>query len=275
MTPPWRSDMTTGRIQKPGQADSKERIYYTRAYRRLPLPPFWHALLLGLFVFLVCFAIFWFRSELSYWVAWMSWRVAIASGAEAQVAGVDFMWTTIYCVDTLAVYPSRWLSFISFVLSAMALLILPFIKKLPAPANYWLFYVILIQFVSSVFFVFFPSYFPYTIMDYTSLYSKVCLVVWLLIPILCGLAAAAYPTRLAYKSAFILVTVIYSLAFGILRGAVQMLLLEFGTVLMMAFCFFAIGALMDFIYITAFFGYFMSLVAKNIKKGQLVWKWLY
>jgi hypothetical protein len=267
--------MTAGKTQKPKRVDSKEQIYFTRAYRRLPLPPFWHTVLLVLFVLLIWFVLFWFRSELSYWIAWMSWRVAIASGAEAQIAGVDFMWTTIYCVDTLAIYPSRWLSFISFVLCAIALLALPFIKKLPAPANYWFFYIILVQFVSSLFFIFFSAYFPYTIMDYTSLYSKVCLVVWLLIPILCGLAAAAYPTRLIYKGAFILVTIIYSLAFGILRGAVQMLLLEFGTVLMMAFCFFVIGALLDFIYITSFFGYFMSMVAKDIKKGQLVWKWLY
>lgn len=254
---------------------AKDRIYFTRAYRRLPIPGIVSSAFLVVFILALLFLVIWFRSELSYIVAWSAWKTATVMGADARLTSVDFLWAPLYCVDTLAVYPSRLMVLISLIISVAGVVILPFIKKLPAPANYWFFYILFVQLISSLFFVFFAPYLPYTIWDYTSLYAKVLLVMWLVIPVIDGLSVAAYPTPFWHKMLLAIVTLVYSIVFGAIRGALNIVILESGSVMMMAFCFFILGALLDFVYVTGFFGYFMANTAKDLARRKTVWKWLY
>lgn len=253
----------------------KDRIYFTRAYRRLPVPGLVSSVFLVLFILLLLFLVIWFRSELSYIVAWSGWKAATLMGADARLASVDFLWAPLYCVDTLAVYPTRFAVFLSLIISIVVVVVLPFVKKLPAPANYWFFYIFFVQLVSSLFFVFFATYFPYTVMDYTSLYAKVLLIMWIVIPLIDGLSVAAYPTPFWHKMILALITLLYSIVFGAVRGALNIVILESGSVMMMAFCFFILGALLDFIYVTGFFGFFMAKTARDLSDRKAIWKWLY
>ncbi len=267
--------MTELHTERPERRDVKDRIYYTRAYRRLPRPPALNVVAVIVLAVVLIALVFLFRSELSYVVAWFGWKTALLVGADAKLVSTEFMWTSIYCVDSLAVYPTWTYAFISSLVCGVLLIVLPLIKKIPAPASYWFFYLILVQFVSSLFFLFFASYFPYTIFDYTSLYIKVELVMWMVIPVIVPMAVIVYPANFFHKFLLVTGTLLYSIVLGAMRMGILIMILEYGTIMFMAFAFFILGALLDFVYITGFFSLFMSRLAHDISGRKQIWRWLY
>mgnify|MGYP001388240127 FL=1 len=62
--------MTKLHTERPERRDVKDRIYYTRAYRRLPRPPALNVVAVIVLAVILVALVFLFRSELSYAVSW-------------------------------------------------------------------------------------------------------------------------------------------------------------------------------------------------------------
>jgi len=252
----------------------KNRIYYGRAYRKLPEISRIHAFTMLLFVFVVDVLIFVFRRYLTYLAARGAWHVARFIDAGPGLAQVNFMGTRIFAVDNMAVYPSAEFAFINLLISIVVLALLPRVQRVGAPIAYWLFYAFIVHLASSVFFVFVPQYFPYSVLELTALYMEVELVMWLLIPPIVLGSVFLYPLGVLGKITLILATLVYSFIFGVVRLAVFLFILHYGSVMFTAVFFFVLGSLVDFVYIVGFYSFYISRAAHSLSGRRDVWKWL-
>ena len=273
-------DQTTtvpiGISELPTEGRPKDKILYGRAYRKLPSISKTHAFFTLLFIIVVDTAIFIFRRKLTWFMSWFAWKSAHLVDTTANIAQVDFMYTRIFAVDTVAVYPSAAYSFLSMVVSFLALALLTRVQRTGVALAYWLFYMFVVHLSSSVFFLFFPQYFPYSILEITGLYMQVELVTWMLIPPMILGAVFLYPTGMLGKFLLVVSTLGYSMLFGAIRLAVFLFVLYYGSVIFMAILFFVFGSLVDFIYIVGFYSFYISRTAKNLadrQKADKMWKW--
>lgn len=267
-------DASMGSVLNIPAAGQKDKIYYGRAYRKLPRISRLHAFIMLLFVLVIEVLIFVFRRYLTYISAYGAWYVARVIEAGPGLAQVNFMYTRIFAVDNMAVYPTAEFAFINLFISIVVLALLPKVQRIGAPIAYWLFYAFIVHLVSSAFFVFVPQYFPYSILEITALYMEVELVTWMLIPPIVLGSVFLYPVSMLGKAALILATLGYSFVFGTVRLAVFLFVLHYGSVIFMAVLFFVFGSLVDFIYIVGFYSVYITGVAHSLAGRRDVWKWL-
>ncbi|MFN3698695.1 MAG: hypothetical protein ACK4SU_00685, partial [Dictyoglomus sp.] len=70
-------------------------------------------------------------------------------------------------------------------------------------------------------------------------------------------------------------TLIYSFFFGVLRYSIFLYILKNFSFLWMANLFFNFGPLLDMIYITGIYGFYISILSKFTRKNIKVWRWVY
>ena len=132
-----------------------------------------------------------------------------------------------------------------------------------------------INLVSSVFFLLSPQAFPYTSTEFSELYIKAQLSMWLFIPFILSMAFLPLPAPMSHKLLLMIFTIVYSALFGTLRYIIFMYIISRFSVIYMALLFFAFGPLIDFVYIVGIYSFYSSRLAKNLKSSASVWKWSY
>ncbi|MBI5042517.1 MAG: hypothetical protein HZC10_01505 [Nitrospirae bacterium] len=180
---------------------------------------------------------------------------------------------TVYIIDMPGKYPSMIFS-VCLLIASLLLIFLISKTKLPPPIVIWVIYLALINLVSSVVFILMPAMFPYIIENFSELYIKTEVVIWLFIPLLMGIAFSSLPSNIFTKTAVVVLTIIYSMVLGIIRYVAFLYILAKFSYIFMAFLFFAFGPLMDFIYIVGLYSLYVSNYASKIGKDLRIWKWL-
>ncbi len=149
---------------------------------------------------------------------------------------------------------------------------------IPRPFKIWLNFVFLILMLSSVYFLLFGYAFPYTIDDFSILYAIAQVGIFTLIPFLFGFSIALFSfswwVLIANFLTFIL-SLAYSFVFAAVRYALFLYILKNYSFLWMANMFFNFGPLLDMIYISGIYGFYLSIISKVAKKNLRYWKWLY
>ena len=185
-----------------------------------------------------------------------------------------FLWSTVSQVSLPGTSPSRSFAFINLVVSLVLIMFLLRVKKRKNIAIYFMF-LAAINLVSSVFFLFSPQAFPYTSTEFSELYIKAQLSMWLFIPFILGMAFLPLPAPMSHKLLLMIFTFVYSAIFGTLRYIIFLYIISRFSVLYMALLFFAFGPLIDFVYIVGIYSFYSSRLAKNLKSSASVWKWSY
>lgn len=180
---------------------------------------------------------------------------------------------TVYIIDMPGRYPSMIFS-VSLLVVSLLIIFLVSKTKLPSPIVIWIIYSSLINLVSSVVFILRPEIFPYIIAEFSELYIKTEVIIWLFIPLLMGMAFSPLPSNIFTKTSVVVLTVIYSMVLGILRYVAFLYILTKFSYIFMAILFFAFGPLMDFIYIVGLYSLYVSNYASKIGKDLRIWKWL-
>jgi hypothetical protein len=177
-------------------------------------------------------------------------------------------------LDFPAKFPTPLFS-ISLLLVSLFIMVLALRIRIPKPIALWIIFVSFINLVSSAYFSLFPSLFPYDIKHFSELYVMTEINIWLLIPIISGMALLPLPSRMYSKFAVIVFTLIYSVIFGIIRYAVFLNILAKFSFLFMSVLFFAFGPLMDFVYIVGIYSFYLSNLSKKARFDLQIWKWSY
>ncbi len=256
----------------------KERIHLHRAYKRLAgAPPIPTTIFFLLIAACDALIVIFYRPLLSGFVQQVS-QLAALSGVPTTITHWRFLpvWVTrMPVLDAPASFPSSRVSLITFIVGVLLVLIVPRLRPIPKVVRVYVVFLSLLMTASAIFFIFFPHRFPYDVVDFSLLYMGTQFGMWLLMPIVMGLAVSMLPSPVIEKLLVVLATLAYGAVFGAVRYACFLLLLQKMTVLSMATMFFAFGPLIDFVYMVSIYSIYVNIVALRMQNRPEVWRWSY
>jgi len=255
---------------------SKSVIYYHRAYRKITGSGWLFLIELALVTLplsLFILFIYPFITEQMCRIAETVLSSYYLPGA-VEVIRQSFIIDDVFLISIRGTHPSALVSFVNFIISLALIIFLPYAKR---GKNIAIFFVFLaaINLASGLFFTLIPLEFPYSGIDFSELYVKTEICMWLFIPIILGMALLPLPAPILPKLILIMFALMYSVIFGTLRYIIFLFVISKLSVIYMALLFFAFGPLIDFVYIVGIYCFYTSRLAKKLKGSENVWKWLY
>lgn len=171
-------------------------------------------------------------------------------------------------------FPTAFFSMINALICLLLLTILPRIET-AKPLIIFMIMLAFVHFLSSLFFLISPSLFPYDATDYSQLYMAQQIGIWFFVPLVMGIAVMPLPSSLTSKCFTMVITYLYSLLFGTVRYAIFIFILAKVSLLYMPILFFALGPLIDFVYIVGIYSIYVTRLANKISGEFTLWKWQY
>ncbi|MBA3031269.1 MAG: hypothetical protein FP816_20980 [Desulfobacteraceae bacterium] len=254
----------------------KTLIYYHRSYRKITGSG---RVFLGLLMATslpLSMLILFFHSDVTAWVS-VATKAALASynpSWSIEVVEKTFLWNKMSFVSISGKIPSELTIAANGFLSLLMIVLLLLTRKGKNIAVYFIF-LFGFNLASALFFSAFPGDFPYTAAEFSELYMKAQISMWLFIPIILGMAFLPLPGSLATKILLILATLSYSVGFCTLRYIIFLFIIKEYSIFYMALLFFAFGPLIDFVYIVGFYSVYNRRLAIQLKGSASVWKWSY
>ena len=255
---------------------STSLIYYHRAYRKITgsswlffLEFIFTAIPLSLIILLIYP---WITAQISLFT--YNYLSSYYPADSIFLVEKSFLIGNVSIVAVPGSYPSVLTCLINFIVCLGMIFILPKTKigrNFAIISVFWA----LINLTSVLFFSITPFEFPYIVEDYSELYMKSEVSMWLFIPFILGIAFLPLPSSFIPKILIIVFTAVYSIIFGTLRYIVFLFIVSKFSVLYMAILFFAFGPLIDFVYIVGIYCYYTYYLAKKLKDDDSIWKWLY
>jgi hypothetical protein len=271
--------MAAGMQNKKDATIEKQNIFFTRDYRHLPKPRFSMWFFVVLLVLPSLAAILVFYPQVSRGVSeWVSGVITNNTGVSTSVISSEFipMIGPVYLVDIAGTLPTRVFSIINLAVSLLVLILAGIFRK----SGFRSFIIFLcmamfIHMISSLVFIFFPEYFPYTLKNYSELYMEQQIAIWLCISAISGFAISLIFSSLISKLITYLATLAYTFVYGVVRYVIYLVILHFFSSLYMATLFFTLGVLFDFLQMVFIYILYVQYASKAFgsqKEGAL-WKW--
>jgi hypothetical protein len=254
----------------------KTLIYYHRAYRKITGAG-WIPLLEFIAIAIpFSLAVLFFYPPVTQQMSKIAHSILSAYYLPGSVILLEktFLIGNVLIVDLPDRYPTAMICLINFFVSLILILFLPRLRTAKNIAIYVVFLAI-INIVSAIFFTTLPFDFPYSNQDFSELYIKSEVSMWLFIPFALGIAFLPLPASIFPKILLVILTLIYSVIFGTLRYIIFLFIISRFSVIYMALLFFAFGPLIDFIYIVGIYSFYTCRLAKKLKGSESVWKWSY
>lgn len=256
----------------------KETIFYHRAYRKSPLckkKVFYESAVLLSPVLLVLF----FYPVITFFVCKFSAFVLSKYfiGEKISILQRNYIASRLYIVSTHALFHSPLFYFLFFLFSFTILVIALLLSKshIFKPVFLYLIYILLINVISSIFFVFIPFQFPYNIAIFSDLYMKTEVAIWFFIPVILTIALISVPSNLFTKLLVSIIAITYSIIFAAIRYILFLYILQRFSFVFMSTLFFALGPLIDFIYTVGIYSYYLSIISEKNKNSEGEGQWLY
>jgi hypothetical protein len=267
---------TQSRIDKPAQ---KRLIFFTRDYRHLPKPRIWMWLFVVLFILPVIAALVLFYPQISYAVsAWTCGVITGGTGIRTSITSSEFIPAIgpVYLVDIAGTLPTLWFSVVNLIVSVLILLLVIFLRRSGLRSfGIYVSMAMFVHMISSLFFIFFPEYFPYSLTDYSELYMEQQIAIWICIAAISGFAISLIFSPFWSKLLTYFVTLVYTGLYGITRYVLYLLILRYFSSLYMATLFFTLGVLFDFLQMVFVYIIYVRYASQKYgsqKEGTL-WKW--
>lgn len=167
------------------------------------------------------------------------------------------LWTAIETINIGA--PQNDDSFTSLILliSFLFVIVTPRLN-LFIPLKMWIILTAILMLISSLVFLIMPTAFPYTLGDFTQSYLSTELLIWLSIPLFFGFSLALLSTSLTSKFLLTTFSFLASIALGITRYALFVLVLVKGSYLFMPVLFFIFGPLLDIYLLVTIYSFYIS-----------------
>lgn len=144
------------------------------------------------------------------------------------------------------------------------------------PLSIYMLFSVVIHLINCIYFFFAASYFPYSASDYSELYIKQQIGIWLTFIVLSGLVTGFLGNRAYFAKTLAFLAIIgYSLVFGVVRYVVFLAVLQEFSVLYMAVLFFVLGPVFDFVYLVAIYSVLVNKMVKvyDSGEGREEWEW--
>lgn len=257
----------------------KKQIYYARTYRRIELDMKACILFACLLVIPTVSLLLLFMDEMTGMMT--EFGVMILSNVipkeDIVVKVTDYAFLhNMHYIDLPMSYPGIWLIAGNLIVCLVTLLFFRIIKKAGRPLAIFITFAIMIHIVSCAFFAFASKYFPYTMKDYSELYMKQQVGIWITFAVLAGLVVAFMGAKhYGLKIVTFFSILIYALIFGTIRYVLFLFILHQFSALYMALLFFVVGPTFDFSYFVIIYALFVNETIRDSESGESkeVWKW--
>lgn len=258
--------------------EKKAIIYYHRAYRKLPSSGLLYHLVEVIFLF-VFFAtvIFYLFPLITEWTSILAKYILsfVMPPNTLVIMKKDFLSRHFYIISRIGKFPEMYFLLFNIVITVIIAFLFSWARKIPKSISIWIIYICLLNLFSSFFFLYAPHMFPYDIETFSELYMKTQVTIWFFISLVIPLALTPFPTNIFFKSGIISLILLYSILFGCLRYIVFFYILTRYSYVFMPVLFFAVGPLMDFIYIIGLYSFFISRISLKMKGNLSQWQWSY
>lgn len=274
--------MVLKKIQKErklGVLGEKKNIFYSRTYRRLGKNLIGSILYLCVLVIPVLLL---FIFNINRITRFMSERAvsiigATFSGIPMYIRKDTFsLLGTIEFVELPTVYPEVSFVLLNFVAILGLAIFLNTGKRRGKPLSLYFSIMTLVQIINCIYFIFASNYFSYTTFQYSNLYIKQQIGIWISFIVMAGLITGFLGAKgLVYRVLGFLSILLYSFIFGIIRYIVFLYILQKFSIMYMALLFFVLGPFFDFLYFVGIYGAYMNKMIKlyNDESGRGEWLW--
>lgn len=257
----------------------KMKMFYARTYRHLK-PNYKKMFMYYFFFALPCFFIFLLTYSkltniVSKWV--LNVLGTFIPKTELGIHSEEFLpyFGKVFYVTLPSKMPSLILIIVNTIVVLLLLIICYNVKDKAKPVAIYSTIALLIHLASCVFFLFFPKFFPYTLTEYSSLYMKQQVGIWLSFFVIATLVSGGITYSGSSKFYMLGTVMAYSFVFGCLRYIVYLVLLLKASSLYMAILFFTFGPFFDFLYLVCIYSIYMNFLTKKFddKNGGIEWQW--
>lgn len=257
----------------------KKKIYYSRTYRHLRMNVPGTALYLCVIVLPVLILFVLNLNNITHLMAKCAVNILgeIYPGIPLYIREDTFsILGTIECVDLPTVYPQIGFSILNFLVVLLLVIFCCTGNRNGRPISIFLTIMLVIHIINCIYFIFAANYFPYTAFQYSNLYVKQQIGIWLTFIVMVGLVTALWGTSvLLYKVLAFFSILLYSFLFGFIRYILFLYIIQEFSIIYMALMFFVLGPFFDFLYLVGIYGFFMNKVIKvyESSKGKGEWTW--
>ena len=182
----------------------------------------------------------------------------------------------VYCVTMDCKSPSFSFSLISLIVTLFLLVVFIQIKTKRKPVMIFVSIALFIHLVSSAFFLIFGAdRFPYSLNDFSELYMKQQIIIWLMIMVVYVFSTSLITHVVWLRIISFVKLAFISVIFGIVRYIVYMVILSKFTLIFMAVLYFMFGVLVDMMIMVGVYSIFMKKASEKFKNRSEVklWKW--
>lgn len=174
-----------------------------------------------------------------------------------------------------AIYQSG-LNLITLLISVLLFIFVSTGRRKGHPFSIFIEMGLFVQIISCIFFLFASNDFPYTATIYSELYIKQQISLWLFFFVIIGLVTVLLGSGyFVYNLVFVIKIISYSFIYGVLRYITYLFIVSQISTIYMATLFFTLGPLFDFLYITYFYGRYVSRIIEvnESKESEDIWQW--
>lgn len=252
----------------------KKSIAYSRDYRKLKTC---YPLFLIIIVVSVTFYLFNY-DKITHFVCYYALNILKAiTGKNGDILSSPYIpcFGPIYYIKFTGNAPSFTMSLISLFITMLAIVFAAQVKNNNKPLMIFITIGLLVQFISSVYFIFLPNYFPYNLTDYSILYIKQQAALWIIIPVVFYIGISLSNSMVISKIISLFVLILVCFIYGVVRYIVYMAILSCFSYLFMASLFFTFGVLFDFLQMVAIYSVFQESASYKFgaQKGNYLWSW--
>ncbi len=182
-----------------------------------------------------------------------------------------------YCLAFEGSFPSPVELLINLIAVVVIISILALSSVKGRPLAIFLLFSSMIHIISCVYFVFETDFFIYTATEFSDIFMKQQVSIWILFVVLIGVITGFIGSSgLIYKILTFFAVIIYSIIFGAVRYIVFMFVLADVSILYMADMYFIVGPIFDFLYLVAIYSIYSNKMEKILDspKGEDEWSWL-
>ncbi len=261
------------------KTEEKKSIYFARTYRKLRID-YLRGILYMLFLVLPCLVFLTVNlKNITMQLSGFAARVLdrIYPGLPVSIAESDFsiLSSTAY-IQIPDVYPSMPFIFMNLIVSLAVLVLLSSGSRRGKPMAIFFMLVMFIHIINCIYFLFAEYHFPYGIGQFSDLYIKQQIGIWLTFTVLAGIVTGFFG-RLGYfyKVLAFIGIMLYSVLFGAVRYVLFLCILYRFSLLYMALMFFVFGPLFDFLYFVSIYSFLANKLVKlyDSEQGRKEWKW--
>jgi hypothetical protein len=183
---------------------------------------------------------------------------------------------TMAYIDMPDIYPNLPFILLNILTVVILILFLGSGRRKGKPIAIFFMLSLLIHMITCVYFLFAQTEFPYSIGQFSDLYMKQQIGIWITFTILAGIVTGFLGGRgYLYKVLAFATIMIYSILFGGIRYILFLYILHRFSLLYMGLMFFSFGPLFDFLYLVAIYALLTDKLTRmyDSQKGRAEWKW--